>query len=180
MSWRRRERVTVSGVVTDTSDKPIQGARVGVTLWEGQFGTGFGRPEITDAQGRYTIRDLRPDGRYSLNAVADGYGTGFGKVVLQPGPVSQAETIRLKAADRRIAGKVSDDKGKAAAGVKVQINGGETGHQTTTTDTEGRFSFNVVEGARPLIFLRGRDGNPFGTKEVRAGNEGVELVAPEP
>jgi protocatechuate 3,4-dioxygenase beta subunit len=172
----------ISGLVTDAADgKPIMGARVQVITWQGNYGTTMGKPELTDAEGRYSIRGLSPDGAYSLNAEADDYGQGGAAVTLDPDrETTQAQPLQLDRLTARIGGRVVDASGKPVAGVRVEINGSRNGNRTTVTDAEGRFTFKVLDGSVPLIFLRDLEGNPRSTQGVRAGDEKIQLTQPSP
>jgi len=174
----RRVPHAVSGLVTDPQGKPIAGARVQVITHEGQFGTGMGRPELTDAAGRYTIKGLVPDGRYSLAAEADDFGEGGAPLKLDPEQdVTQAQTIHLDPLTARIAGRVVDSQNQPLAGIRVEINGAGNGNRRTTTDAAGHFSFKVLDKSVPLIFLRDLDGNPQDTQAAVAGNQNIILKA---
>jgi beta-lactamase regulating signal transducer with metallopeptidase domain/5-hydroxyisourate hydrolase-like protein (transthyretin family) len=171
---------TISGLITDTVDgKPIKGARVQVITWQGSSGMTTGKPELTDAEGRYSIRGLSPDGTYSLNAEADDYGQSGAAVTLDPDrETTQAQPLQLDRLTARIGGRVVDASGKPVAGVSVEINGSRNGNRTTVTDAEGRFTFKVLEGSVPLIFLRDIEGKPSSSQGVRAGDEKIELTQP--
>jgi hypothetical protein len=176
----KRIDVKLSGVVTDTEGKPIKGARVQVITQSGRFGLGMGTPEITDEQGRYSIKGLRSSLKYSLSAEADGYGQGNGPVTLEVGKaMAEAQPIQLKPATMRVAGTVVDHGGRPVPKIQVEINSAATGHQTAISDGEGKFSFKVIEEARALVFLRGADGQPKATRDVRAGDDALELVMPD-
>jgi hypothetical protein len=173
----KRIRVTLSGVVIDADGKPIKGARVTLMEFTGQSARGMGNPELTDGQGRYSVQGLRVGLKYGLSVEADGYGPGSGPVVLAPGKATaEAQPVKLAVATMRIAGRVVDRHGKGVAGVEVTLNGGGAGFQTLTSDAEGKFSFKVVEEAKPLIFIRGEDGQPMGSRGVQAGDTALELV----
>jgi hypothetical protein len=84
-------------LVTDAAGQPIQGAHVDVIAHTGKFGLSSGRPETTDAQGRYRIKNLKPDGRYTLQVQADRYASASLPVTLVPGDeVSSPPPIRLE------------------------------------------------------------------------------------
>jgi protocatechuate 3,4-dioxygenase beta subunit len=173
----KRVVVALSGVVTDSDGKPIAAARVQVITHEGQFGHGMGTPEVTDAEGRYRIAGLSSSGRYSVDARADGYGVASAKVTLTPGQdTAEAPALQLKAATSTITGIVVDGAGQGVAGIGVELNGSENGYQTTKTGPDGRFSFKAVPGTRALLFLRGSDGQPYGTTDARAGGKEVRLT----
>lgn len=110
---------SISGTVRD--------ARTGTPMAEAQvFVNGMARrdgPVQSDAQGRYTVRDLKP-GDYSLSAIAPQSGAR-GPRPYASRPVTLAAGQELTSIDFRlesfgkISGKVVDDNGEPVAGVSV-------------------------------------------------------------
>lgn len=172
---------TISGLVTDADSKPINGARVQVITRQGNYGMTMGKPELTDADGRYNVNGLSPDGEYSLNAEADDYAQGSTAVMLGPDrEATQAQPLKFERLTARIGGRVVDAGGKPVAGVRVEINGSRNGNRSTITDADGRFAFKVLEGSVPLIFLRDLEGKPRSSQGVRAGDENIQLTETPP
>jgi hypothetical protein len=150
---------------------------VQVITLEGQYGHGMGAPEVTDAEGKYRIAGLSSSGRYSVDARADGYGVTGANVTLTPGKeTAEAPVLKLKAATGVIKGIVVDNAGQGVAGIGVELNGSESGYQTTKTGADGRFSFKAVPGTRSLVFLRGNDNAPYGTIDARADGKEIRLI----
>ena len=87
-----------------------------------------------------------------------------------------AEPVVLVRSDHLIKGRVVTKAGDPASGIRVEINGSQTGHQTTKTDEKGRFRFKVVRGAHPLISMRNDAGESVGAKDAREGTDDLELV----
>jgi len=164
--------------VRDEAGKPVPAAHVQLTVWSGNRGLGSNDPAwVTGADGQYVLKDLAVDGRYSLWIEADGFGVGQAEVgPLEAGREAAAPPVVLRRADRRIAGRVLTRDGVPVAGVAVEINGSETGHQTTRTDAEGHYSFKVPPGARPLISMRNDKDQSVGAKTASADDETLDLV----
>lgn len=64
-----------AGKVTDPNNKPIAGASVSVTMWSSNNGSNMGAPVKTDKQGKFEIKAIPAEGRYSMSISADGFGT---------------------------------------------------------------------------------------------------------
>jgi hypothetical protein len=148
-----------------------------LTSWSGKSGMSPVEPgDVTNDDGEFVFRNLRPDGRYSWSAQAPGYGVAQGKMPpLRAGKEATVDPVKLVRADRPIAGRVVDKSGKPVVGIEVSINS-SNGQQTQKTDAEGRFRFDVVPDDRPLIYLRLEYGKLGHAKEVHAGDEEVELT----
>lgn len=172
---------TLTGIVVDENSNPVKGAKVGLTVWEGQFGTGRDDLATTDEDGRYKIPGLKPGNRYTVTAKADGFGQASQPVKLTPEEgLIGVDPLELPAATARIAGRVLDDKRKQSpvAGARVYINSGKTGYQTTTTDAQGRFSFKVLPNDRMLVGVEQPNARPDQPTAVNAqsGDENLELI----
>ena len=114
--------LTLAGRVEGNDSAPLAGAQVGVWLRAGNFLDQLNdQLAATDAQGRYEIKGLPPDARYTVFATANGHGR-------RQQPVeSDIETNRveltpfvLKLADRVVAGQVLNENGKPVSGCNVQ------------------------------------------------------------
>ena len=172
-----KTRTSLRVSVRDAEGKPVRGAVVELTVWNGKVGLGTSDPAwVTDGKGDVLLENLSADRRYSLKVKAEGFGVGGAEVRLpNVGGENAAGPVVLRRADRLIHGRVVNRAGEPAAGVQVEINAGETGHQKTTTDEQGRFRFKVVPGAQPLIYLRDENGEPVGSRSAPEGEE-LELV----
>jgi peroxiredoxin len=171
--------VTLSGHVTDTTGRPIAGAKASLAEWLYESGQGCGEA-ITDAQGRYAFAALWPNSRYSVRASAKGYGQAWSHQLddLRPGQKREVPPLALKKADQSVAGRVVDAHGAPVAGATVYISGRDTAQQGQTTDQEGRFRFDdVVAETVELQCNVGRPGQ-FGSRKVPAGTLDAVLVLP--
>ena len=81
----------------------------------------------------------------------------------------------LKPADHVIAGKVLKDDDKPAAGVNVQLNGDDQPDGNATTDSEGRFHFQVCEG-QIRLFTYSPDGGGSAQATVEAGDTNIVIT----
>jgi PKD repeat protein/flagellar hook assembly protein FlgD len=121
---------SISGIVTDTSDKGIQGASV--RYWGPTCSNCFGAS--TDAEGGYTITNLQP-GDYSVQASHADYVSDTRKVALPPNAnVSGVDFVLLRNVGTLI-GRVSDDVDTPLDSVPILIDGAEE----TTTDEYGSY-----------------------------------------
>jgi protocatechuate 3,4-dioxygenase beta subunit len=175
----RREKLTLPGLVTDEQGNPVAGARISLAEWVGQYGNGRGDAIATDKNGRYEIKDLYTDSRYSIAAEADGYGEVQSKLALNE-KVRQLPTLKLPRADATTGGKVVDPQGNPVAGVTVHLNMGMSSARTAITDDQGRFSFNVVSGTKHLIWIAGKKQGVAGPyTDGAAGLNNLKIVLPK-
>ena len=129
-----------------------------------------------NAEGRYEIKCLPPDAQYTVYATAKGYG----KSQQQVEPASETNRMELapfvlKPADRLIAGQVLNDNDKPASGVNVQLNGDGQPDGNMTTDSKGRFHFQVCEGQiRLFAYSQSGAGNAQAT--VEAGDTNIVMT----
>lgn len=168
----------IAGRLVDDAGRPVPFMSVGLIheskmvtepLWDM-------RDALTDARGRFEFRHFDP-GRYAIG-VAEPHSTrdvvdrvlwvspeGNG----QPATLEVAPEQRLDAGDVRLpsgvtavalSGVVVDDKGKPVEGAQVRHMSGAPNPTvegaTSTTDSRGRFTMNVIAGRsyRLLAFLR--------------------------
>ena len=128
-----------------------------------------------NAEGRYEIKCLPPDAQYTVYATAKGYG----KSQQQVEPASETNRMELapfvlKLADRVIAGQVLNDNDKPASGVNVQLNGDGQPDGNMTTDSKGRFHFQVCEG-QIRLFAYSQSGGGNAQATVEAGDTNIVM-----
>ena len=126
-----------------------------------------------DAQGRYEIKCLPPDAQYIVFATAKGHGRSQQQVE------GDSETNRvelspfvLKLADRVLAGQVLNENDKPVSGVNVSLNGNDQPQGSMTTDSKGRFHFQVCEG-QVRLFANSQGG--FAQASAEAGDTNVVM-----
>lgn len=78
--WPQASGVVVSGIVTDSSGKPIQGASISVK----NVATGQLTEAQTDSAGKYSVSDL-PAGNYEISVAASEFETKTATLLLTPG-----------------------------------------------------------------------------------------------
>jgi hypothetical protein len=128
-----------------------------------------------DAQGRYEIKCLPPDARYMVFATAKGYGRSQQQIQ------NDSETNRmelspfvLKLADRVLAGQVLNENDKPVSGVNVSLNGEDQPDGNMTTDSKGRFHFQVCEG-QVRLFANAQNGG-YAQATAEAGDTNVVMT----
>jgi protocatechuate 3,4-dioxygenase beta subunit len=169
--------LTVTGQVKKADDSPLTGAQVGLWLKAGRSYDQLNEQmSPVDAEGRYEIKCLPPDAQYTVYATAK----GCGKNQQQVEPASDTNRIELapfvlKLADRPIAGQVLNDTDKPASGVNIQLSGDGQPDGNMTTDSKGRFHFQVCEGQiRLFAYSQSGAGNAQAT--VEAGDTNIVMA----
>ncbi len=156
--------LTLTGQVKNAADAPAPGASVGLWFPTGSIYNQWDkRLPPADVQGRYEFKCLPADGSFIVFASAKGYGKS------QQPVVNDADTTRLELsplvlqpADQVIAGQVLKDDDQPAARVEVSLRGAgqPEDNLTTTTDSQGRFHFQVCAGSVQISAnARGSYGN---------------------
>jgi hypothetical protein len=169
--------LTVAGVVRSVDDSPLAGAQVGVWLKAGNsYDELDEQMAAVDAQGRYEIKCLPPDAHYLVYAKAKGHGKSqqavegdseTNRVVLSP--------FALKLADRVLAGQVLNENDKPVAGAYVNLSGEDQPDGNITTDSKGRFHFQVCEG-QIRLFANSPQGGGFAQATAEAGDTNVVMT----
>ncbi len=142
--------ITLSGLVKDIQGAPVSNATVEMRFLCGDsIRKVEERPTQADSQGLFSIPAL-PQGRdyYVFNDVtAKGYGTAFGRVDAKNTKTNRYEfpAFVLKAANRKLAGRVVDGDGKPLAGALINLNGlGQPQNCACKTDVNGNFVLNAI------------------------------------
>ena len=166
-----------TGQVKNSDGAPLPSAKI--TFWI-KSGNSFDFLDqetaiAVNAEGRFEIKCLPPEGQYMIAASAG----GFGKHQQQLSPDSETnrvelETFVLHRADRVIAGQVLKDDDKPASGVSVQLNGDDQPDGNMTTDSKGRFHFQVCEG-QVRLFAYSQNGSGSAQTTVEAGDTNIVI-----
>ena len=164
--------LTLKGVVLDTQNMPIAGARVqvarvteqqsgmGMMTGPGQGGATSVRPGVSDAQGRYTIRNA-PPGKLKVTWEHRDYAPTNRTIDVAPG-TAEFDLGRTELdAGNSLEGIVVDAEGKPVPGVSVNANFDYSGgsrvnletedgrmHGNTTTDEAGRFAIRGLRAGK--------------------------------
>ena len=176
LNVKLKPALTLGGVVKDESGAPVSGAEVGLWFRAGNTLDSLDEQQKpAGADGRFEIKCLPADGRYTVWATAKGYGR------IQQQVEDESETNRLdlepfvlKLANRVIAGVVLTDDDKPASGANVQINGDGQPQGQTTADSKGRFHFQVCEGMVRIIAFP-QSGGVAAQESVDAGDTNIVM-----
>ncbi len=166
----------LAGLVSKAAGSPLPGAQIEVLLRTGNSFEQLNEPmAAADAQGRYEIKCLPPDARYMVFATAKGYGRSQQQIQ------NDSETNRmelspfvLKLADRVLAGQVLNENDKPVSGVNVSLNGEDQPDGNMTTDSKGRFHFQVCEG-QVRLFANAQNGG-YAQATAEAGDTNVVMT----
>ncbi|MGA2542541.1 MAG: carboxypeptidase regulatory-like domain-containing protein [Verrucomicrobiota bacterium] len=168
--------LTLAGVVRNADDSPLAGAQVGLWLKSGNSYDSLNQQTAAaDAQGRYEIKCLPPDAQYMVFATAKGYGRKQQQVQGEPDTnrVELAPLV-LKPANHVVAGQVVNEDDKPVPFVSVSLNGDDQPEGSMTTDSKGRFHFQVCEG-QVRLFANGQQGG-FAQAQANAGDTNVVMT----
>lgn len=169
---------TVAGTVTDgATGLPIENARVRV-IGGGFFGGFFGNFDMTDANGEYTIDDVRTGDR-EARFTKQGYFTQTTTVTITDSATTTADAALDPLSYGSISGTVTDAATSTpieGAFVIVRGSGGFFGGWNfTVTDAAGTYSFDdLVTGDREVrVFSQGY----FSQMETVTVTDGANTVA---
>ena len=168
--------LTVAGLVRSADGSPLFGAQVSVQLKAGNSYDQLNEQmAAADAQGRYEIKCLPPDAQYIVFATAKGHGRSQQQIQ------DDSETNRmelspfvLKLADRVLAGQVLNENDKSVSSANVSLNGEDQPDGNMTTDSKGRFHFQVCEG-QVRLFANAQNGG-FAQATAEAGDTNVVMT----
>jgi protocatechuate 3,4-dioxygenase beta subunit len=167
--------LTLVGQVKSTTGSPLPGAQVG--LWLKAGNTYYPLNEQTntaDTQGRFEITCLPPESKYTIFATAKGHSRSQQQIE----PDTETHRIELtafvlKLADHVLAGQVINEKEKPVSGAHVRLSGKDQPESNLTTDSKGRFRFQVCEGP-VLLFATAQSAYAQATAE--AGDTNVVMT----
>jgi len=179
-----RPGVIFTGKVVDPNGKGIADAQITVMLRASTWGSSIEYRETkTDAQGGFQVNAIPPEHRYSLTAMADGYGQK--QVDLQADDAVNnrldAGQLELAVANLSVSGVVVDVNDKPVDGARVSCSGGDGQPQRDTqSDAEGKFTLDKVCQGRIRISasISGKTSR-YGYVETEAGATDVKIVVSE-
>ncbi|HXR04219.1 MAG TPA: DUF1416 domain-containing protein [Verrucomicrobiae bacterium] len=168
--------LTLTSLVKNEKDAPMPGAQVGLWFKAGNsYETVDEQLKPANTEGRFEIKCLPADGQYMVWASAKGYGKSQRQIEGDSDTNRmEMEPFVLKLADRVIAGQVLRDDDKPASGVNVQLSGDGQPDGYMTTDSKGRFHFQVCEG-QIRLFAYSQSGGGNAQATVEAGDTNIVM-----
>ncbi|HLK60810.1 MAG TPA: carboxypeptidase regulatory-like domain-containing protein [Chthonomonadaceae bacterium] len=166
----------LSGRVINVEGEPIPGAKVSLQDWWQKLGAPIATT-TTDSQGRFTFLDLLADARYSVWVEAVGYSTqGSECRDARPGEPIELPTLTLPRADRSLAGRVVDTRGKPVGKQGVRLQGKYSRAQDSFTDKKGYFRFEGIVNEEVTLYLHNGGGFSPNRTQAHAGDTEVVLI----
>jgi protocatechuate 3,4-dioxygenase beta subunit len=171
--------VTFTGKVVDADGKGIAGASLLVMIRGPRWGSSIENNLATDAEGNYEIKALAPEGKYSVEASADGFGrcqveANASEAVNNRLTVSP---LTLQAANLSVSGVVVDSNDEPVAGADVSCYGDTQPRSRAGTDADGKFTIEKICAGKIQISAN-KSGTPrmFGTVTTEGGATDVKIV----
>ncbi len=173
--------VILSGKVTDKQGKAIPGTRIWLTFWTAQMGYGLSKEAVRpDPNGRYEIRGVPSGHRYSVNAMADGYGSDYVTAHTDEAVDYRMtlEPMILQVADLNVDGMVVDVEDKPVPRARVACDGRGQPRREVRTDEQGRFTLRNVCAGRIRIYANVRNGSSrlYGSVWTEGGATEIKIV----
>jgi len=166
--------VTLAGKVSDPNGQGIAGARIRTMLRLSNWGSTLSRDYAeTGTDGNFQIAAIPPDNKYSLTAMADGFGDQDTDV--QAGDAVDGRldvgTLSLPLANLSIFGWIVDTEDEPVPNADIEGYGdGQPSRCETEADAEGRFTLDgVCAGAIRLRVDGTRDGKRLSAFAVTEG-----------
>jgi protocatechuate 3,4-dioxygenase beta subunit len=182
LAVKLRPAVSITGIVLDEAGKPLPGARLRVMLRVSNWGSTLGRGELAAGpDGRFEIKALPPERKYTITALADGYGKQEVTVDASDFKDNRHDTgeLRLPLANLSITGVVVDanDKPVAGAGIYGYSQGSQPDIREITTDAEGKFTIKGVCAGSIRLQANSRGPTPlYASVQTEGGATDVRIV----
>jgi protocatechuate 3,4-dioxygenase beta subunit len=179
-----RPGVVFTGKVVDPNGKGIAGAQISVMLRASNWGSSIEYRETkTDAQGGFQVNAIPLEHRYSVTAMADGYGQKEVEAHAADAVDNRLDAgqLELAAANLSVSGVVVDVNDKPVTGARVNCYGGDGQPQREAqADAEGKFTLDKVCQGRIRISasVSGRTSR-YGYVETEGGAADVKVVVSE-
>ena len=163
--------VTFTGRVVDPDGKGIASARITVMLRGSSWGSSIGRGRImTDEQGKFEIKAIPTEHKYTLYVVAEGYGEIHKEEISTDDAVNNhldVGALTLAVANLSVSGLVVDNDGKPVAGARIYCSGEGQSRSRTETDIEGKFTLEKVCAGKIRF---------YGSIETEGGATDIKIV----
>ena len=155
---RKLVPVSLTGQVVTTQSLPIAGVNIQAMVIA-PIAEGVGRGEnfdlTTDAQGRFSISQVRPDATVQITATKEGYTFASGGQVEKKNGALQVADIVLAPLKNSFSGVVVDAHGNPAAGARVMSPEAVPG-PWVVTDVNGHFTVQgVASGEAHTLAVQG-------------------------
>ncbi|HWH70440.1 MAG TPA: carboxypeptidase regulatory-like domain-containing protein, partial [Candidatus Sulfotelmatobacter sp.] len=176
LTVRLQPALTLVGRATDTNSKPLTNGEAQVMLRTERMSSSLGTPVRLDPAGRFEVKGLVPDQRYSVSVSAKGFGRKTHEVEAKADSRQvEMEPIQLPLANLRIAGVVVNTEDKPVAGAMIHTYGEDQPNLSGRTDEQGRFAFEqVCAGTIQVSANSPRDGG-YGSVTAEGGETNITL-----
>jgi uncharacterized GH25 family protein len=176
--------VIFSGKVVDPNGKGIESANVTIMLEGPRWGSSISRGRITsDAQGKFEIKAVPSDQKYSLYVIAEGYGENRSSQISAVDAVNNhldLGNVTLPVANLSVSGIVVDSDNKPVAGARLYCYGENQSRSSTQTDADGKFTLEKVCAGRIQISAdKAGATRMYGYVETEGGATDVRIVISE-
>lgn len=173
--------VTFTGRVVDPDGKGIASAQITVMLRASNWGSSIGRDRITtDEQGKFEIKAIPTEHKYTLYVIAEGYGENRNEGIDTEDAVNNhldIGALTLAVANLSVSGVVVDNDGKPVAGARIYCSGEGQSRSRAQTDIEGKFTLEKVCAGRIRINAdKSGTTRLYGSIETEGGATDVTIV----
>lgn len=181
--------IIFTGRVVDVNNNPIPKAPLSFAIHYTTKACSFlfkKNCPMSDENGRYEIRALWPEKRYSITTKAEGYGQkSIAGYFIDDAPDHRMEfdPLVLKKTDMSISGVVLDYDGKPVANARVSCYGDGQPSRSTVTDKEGKFALeNICSGPVYIDVIKTdvqMESPRFCRTSAEAGATDIKIIMPQ-
>ena len=173
--------VTFTGRVVDPDGKGIESARITVMLRVSSWGSSIGRDRITtDEQGKFEIKAIPAEQKYTFYVVAEGYGEIRKEGISTDEAVNNhldLGALTLAVANLSVSGVVVDNDGKPVPGARISCYGEGQSRSRAETDIEGKFTLEKVCAGKIRINAdKSGATRLYGSVETEGGATDIKIV----
>ena len=176
LELRLEPGLILAGRIEDSQGSPLPHGSATVFLMASNSGTDIATVTASEGHGRFEVRALPPNRRYSVQASANGYGLAFNDSVETDVETNRLELppFILKVANQPLAGQVLNLRNEPAANVNVYSSGQGQPNTSVCTDAQGLFAFEgVCEGT---LRISANQQGSHASAMVEAGDTNVVLI----
>ncbi len=185
MDIRLDPGVVACGIVTDANDKPIENAKIILRLSVSRYSSHISDSQEcrSGAEGRFEVKAIPVEQKYTVNVSADGYGTSdsdFHANDANQGRIDIGQ-VKLGLANLSISGVVVDSDEAPIEGAQVMGYGTGQPQVRATTDKEGKFVLEGVCAGRIELNVHVSGGSyRYGRAMAEGGDTDVWITMREP